>query len=167
MWKSWWGQWVGGFGSGDAAPLQTLLMKICQEKQALACHLAERARAVRFGPHRLSLETMAGLESQSASALAADIGCGAALAATAPPTPRPGILTTSKLIQDLAEIEDMDTLYRQARQLTADDLLRGKLEVLAAEEEHNSRTLRGIVAKMDSYVTDRQEGLAETERANQ
>jgi hypothetical protein len=157
MWKSWWGQWVGELASSDTAPLQTVLMKICREKQALAHHLAERARTVRFGPHRLSLETMAGRESQSASALAADIGCGPALATTAPPAPRHGILTASKLIQDLADMEDMDTLYRQARQLTTDGVLRGKLEACAAEEGRNSRTLRGILVRMDSYVTDRQE----------
>jgi hypothetical protein len=31
-----------------------------------------------------------------------------------------------------------------------------KLEGLAAEEDRNSRTIRGILATMDSYVTDRQ-----------
>jgi hypothetical protein len=160
MWKSWWGQWVGGLGSSDAGALQMVLIRICREKKALACHLAERARAVRLGPHRLSLERMAEVESQNASALATGIGWGGALAATVPPVPRSGTLTVSKLIQDLEAIEDMGTLYRQARQLTADALLRGTLDGLAAEEERNAHTLRGIVTRMDSYVTDRRAGRA-------
>ena len=81
---SWWGQWFGGPGPGDAEALQALLTRICRQETALACHLAERARAVRFAPHRLNLEG------------------------------------------------------------------------LAAEEDRNSRTIRGILATMDSYVTDRQ-----------
>ena len=76
------------------------------------------------------------------------------MAATCPAR-RPGTLTATKLIQDLAEAEDLYTLYRQARWLTADGILRGRLEGLAAEEERSSQTIRGILARMDSHVTDR------------
>jgi hypothetical protein len=153
---SWWGQWFGGPSPGDAEALQVLLTRICRQETALACHLAERARAVRFAPHRLNLEGLAERESQNAHALAREIGGGATLVAAASPPRRPGTLTTTKLIQDLAETEGLYALYRQARWLTSDGLLRDKLEGLAAEEDRNSRTIRGILATMDSYVTDRQ-----------
>jgi len=156
MRKGWWHQLFEGRAAGDAEALQVLLTRICRQETALACHLAERARAVRFAPHRLSLEGLAEQESQNACALAREIGGGATLVAAASPPRRPGTLTTTKLIQDLAETEGLYALYRQARWLTSDGLLRDKLEGLAAEEDRNSRTIRGILATMDSYVTDRQ-----------
>ena len=66
---------------------------------ALACHLAQRARAVRFAPHRLSLEGMAEQESQNTHTLAREIGGGATLATAAGPARRPGTLTATKLIR--------------------------------------------------------------------
>lgn len=87
---SWLRQWFGGNGPGSAEALQALLSQILQQETALACHLAERARALRFGPHRL----------------------------------------------------------------TSDVTLRGKLEGLAADEARGSQTIRAILARMDSYVTD-------------
>ncbi len=61
MRRSWWRQWFGGPGPGpgDAEALQRLLIRIYRQETALACHLAERARAVRFAPHRLSLAGLA------------------------------------------------------------------------------------------------------------
>jgi hypothetical protein len=97
---------------------------------------------------------LADRERLSAHALAREIGGGASLAA--PPARRPGTLTAAKLSQELAETEDLYTLYRQARWLTADGILRGRLEGLAAEEARSSQTIRAILAKMDSYVTDLQ-----------
>ncbi len=156
MGHSWWRQWFGGPGPGpgDAEALQGLLTRLYRQEIALACHLAERAHAVRFAPHRLSLEGLAEREGQNAHALAHEIGGRANLAAAAGPEPRPGTLTATKLIRDLDETEDLYTLYRRARWLTPDGLLRGKLEEMAAEEGHSSRTIRGILARMDSYVTD-------------
>jgi hypothetical protein len=156
MRRAWWHQWFEGRGARDAAALQGLLTRICRQETALACHLADRARAVRFAPHRLSLEAVAERESQNAHALAREIGDGAPLAAAASPAPRPGTLTATKLIRDLDETEDLAALYRQARQLTSDGILRGKLEELAAAEGRSSRTIRGILATMDSYVMDLQ-----------
>ena len=67
---------------------------------------------------------------------------------------RPGTLTATKLIRDLEETEDLSALYRQAGRLTSDGILRGKLEGLAADEARGSQTIRGILAGMDSNVTD-------------
>jgi hypothetical protein len=154
MRESWWGQWFGGPGAGNGEALHLLLTRIWRKETALACHLAERARAVRFAPHRLSLEGMAEQESQNAHALSRDIGGGATLAVGTGSAPRPGTLTATKLIRDLEETEDLYTLYRQARWLTSDGILRGRLEGLAEDEARGSQTIRGILARMDSYVTD-------------
>jgi hypothetical protein len=54
----------------------------------------------------------------------------------------------------LEETEDLRALYRQASRLTSDGILRGKLEGLAADEARGSQSIRGILARMDSYVTD-------------
>ena len=153
MRKTWWRQWFEGRAADDADALQVLLTRACRQETALAFHLADRARAVRFAPHRLSLEGLAERERQNAHAMAREIGGGATLAAS--PAHRPGTLTATKLIQDLAETEDLYTLYRQARWLTADGILRGRLEELAAQEARSSQAIRGILARMDSYVTDR------------
>ena len=153
MRRSWWHQWFEGRVAGDADALQVLLTRACRQEAALAFHLADRARAVRFAPHRLSLEGLAERELQNAHAMAREIGGGAALVAS--PAHRLGTLTATKLIQDLAETEDLYTLYRQARWLTADGILRGRLEGLAAEEARSSQTIRRILGTMDSYVTDR------------
>jgi hypothetical protein len=134
--------------------LQALLTRICQQETALACHLAERARALRFAPHRLSLEVVAERDRQNAHALAREIGCETTLAAAASPARRPGTLTATKLIRDLEETENLDALYRQASRLTSDIILRGKLEGLAADEARGSQSIRAILARMDSYVTD-------------
>ena len=151
---SWLRNWFGGHGPGDAEALQALLTRICQQETALACHLAERARALRFAPHRLSLEGVAERDRQNAQALAREIGCETTLATSASPARRPGTLTATKLVRDLAETEDLYALYRQASRLTSDGILRGKLEGLAADEAHGSQTIRAILAGMDSYVTD-------------
>lgn len=153
---AWLRTWFGGHGPGDADRLQALLTRICQEETALACHLAERARAVRFAPDRLSLEGVAARDRQNAHALAHEIGCGTTLAAAASPVRRPGTLTATKLIQDLEEAENLDALYRQAGRLTSDATFRGKLQELAADEARGSQTIRAILARMDSYVTDLQ-----------
>lgn len=153
MRRSWWHQWFEGRVAGDADALKVLLTRACRQETALAFHLADRARAVRFAPHRLSLEGLAERELQNAHAMAREIGGGATLAAS--PAHRLGTLTATKLIQDLAETEDLYTLYRQARWLTADGILRGRLEGLAAEEARSSQTIRRILGTMDSYVTDR------------
>src|SRR3990172_2345795 len=71
---SWLRQWFGGNGPGSAEALQALLSQILQQETALACHLAERARALRFGPHRLSLEVVAERDRQNARTLAREIG---------------------------------------------------------------------------------------------
>jgi len=146
--------WFGGHGPGDAEALQVLLTRICRQETALACHLAERARALRFAPHRRSLEAVAERESQNVHALVCEIGDKATLAAAATPACRPGTQTVTKLIRDLEETEDLAALYWQASRLTPNVILRGKLEGLAAEEGRSSRTIRGILATMDSYVMD-------------
>ena len=151
---SWLHEWFGGNRPGDAEALQALLSRICQQESALACHLAERARALRFGPHRLSLEVVAERDRQNAHALAREIGCETTLAAAASPTRRPGTLTATKLIRDLEETEDLYALYRQASRLTSDVTLRGKLEGLGSDEVLGSQTIRAILARMDSNVTD-------------
>jgi len=92
--------------------------------------------------------------SQNAHALVREIGGGATLVTAAGPARRLGTLTATKLIRDLAETENLAALYRQAGQLTSDGTFRGKLEGLSAEEERSSWTIRGILARMDSYVTD-------------
>ena len=155
---SWLRKWFGGNGPGGAEALQALLTRICLQETALACHLAERARALRFGPHRRSLEVVAERDRQNAHALAREIGCETALVAAASPTRRPGTLTVTKLIRDLDETEDLYALYRQAGRLTSDVSLRGKLEELAADEARGSQTIRGILATLDSYVTDLPQG---------
>ena len=147
--------WFGGHGPGDADGLHALLTRICQQETALACHLAERARALRFAPDRLSLEGVAERDRQNAHALAHEIGCGTTLAAAASPACRPGMLTATKLIQDLEETENLYAMYRQAGRLTSDATLRGKMDECAADEARGSQTIRGILARMDSYVTDR------------
>jgi hypothetical protein len=155
MRRAWWHQWFEGRVVGDAEALQVLLTRICRQETAAAFHLADRARAVRFAPHRLSLERLAERERQNAHAMAREIGGGATLAAAACPACRPGTLTATKLSQDLAEVEDLYTLYRQARWLTPDKILRDTLEGMAAEEDRSSQTIRRILGTMDSYVTDR------------
>jgi hypothetical protein len=90
--------------------------------------MAERAGALRFAPHRLSLEVVAERESQNPHALAREIGCEAILAVAASPARRPGTLTATKLIRDLEETEDLRALYLQAGRLTPDKTLRHKLE---------------------------------------
>ncbi|HSC70415.1 MAG TPA: hypothetical protein VLH58_03630, partial [Candidatus Methylomirabilis sp.] len=104
--------------------------------------------------HRRSLEVVAERDRQNAHALAREIGCETTLAAAASPTRRPGALTVTKLIRDLDETEDLYALYRQAGRLTSDGILRQKLEGLAADEARGSQTIRGILATLDSYVTD-------------
>ena len=103
---------------------------------------------------RGKLEGLAEQESQNAQALAREFEGGTTPPATAFPPRRLGTLTATKLIRDLDETEDLYTLYRRARWLTPDGLLRGKLEEMAAEEGRSSRTIRGILATMDSYVMD-------------
>jgi hypothetical protein len=98
---------------------------------------------------------LAAQERQNAHAMAREIGGEVTLAPAASPTRRPGSLTATKLIQDLGEVEDLYTLYRQARWLTPDTILRDTLEGMAAEEDHSSQTIRRILGTMDSYVTDR------------
>ena len=151
----WWHQWFGSRVADNVDALQRLLTKICRQETALAWHLADRARAVRFTPHRLRLEGLAARERQNAHAMAREIGGEATLAPTASPAHRPGSLTATKLIQDLVEVEDLYTLYRQARWLTPDTILRDTLEGMAAEADHSSQTIRRILGTMDSYVTDR------------
>ncbi|RPI05117.1 MAG: hypothetical protein EHM71_12980 [Zetaproteobacteria bacterium] len=151
--RSWWQHWFEGGSADDADALQELLTRACRQETALAFHLADRARAVRFAPHRLSLEGLAEREGQNAHAMAREIGDGATLAASL--TSRPGMLTAAKLIQDLAETEDLYALYRKARWLTPDTILRDMLEGMAAAENHSSQTIRRILGTMDSYVTDR------------
>ena len=154
MGRTWWDQLFEGRAAGDAQSLQALLSQIYRQETVLAFHLADRARAVRFTPHRLSLEGMAQQESQNAHVLAREIGRGTTLVAAEYTMPRLGTLTATKLIQDLAETEDLAALYWQAGQLTSDGTFRGKLERLAAEEARSSWTIRGILATMDGYVTD-------------
>jgi len=155
MRMGWWERLFEGRAAGDATSLQTLLSRIWRQETVLAIHLADRARAVRFAPDRSSLEGLAALETQNACALAREIEGGATLATAPSPPRRPGTLTATKLIQDLTELDDLYALYRQARWLTPDAALRGRLEGLAAEEARSSQTIRGILARMDSYVTDR------------
>ncbi len=153
---AWLRKWFGGQGPGDADRLQALLTRISQQETALACHLAERARALRFAPDRLSLEVVAERDRQNAHALAHEIGCGTTLAAAASPARRPGTLTATKLIQDLEETENLGAMYRQAGRLASDATLRGKMDEFAADEARGSQTIRAILARMDSYVTDLQ-----------
>jgi len=153
MRRAWWQHWFEGRVAGDAEALQVLLSRACRQETALAFHLADRAGAVRFAPHRQSLEGLAERGRENAHAMAREIGGGATLAAS--PPRRPGTLTATKLIQDLAEVENLYTLYRQARWLTPDKILRDTLEGLAAEEARSSQTIRRILGTMDSYVTDR------------
>ena len=155
MRRSWWHQWFEGRVAGDVEALQALLTRACRQETALAFHLADRARAVRFAPHRLSLEGLAERELQNAHALAREIEGGATLTAAGCPAHRLGTLTATKLIQDLAETEDLYTLYRQARWLTPDKVLSETLEGMAAEEDRSSHTIRRILGTMDNYVTDR------------
>ena len=155
MRKAWWRQWFEGRAGDNADALQVLLTRACRRETALACHLTDRARAVRFAPHRLSLETMADRERQNAHALAPEVEDGATLTAAACPARRIGTLTATKLIQDLAEVEELYTLYRQARWLTQDTVLRDTLEAMAAEEGRSAHAIRRIIGTMDSYVTDR------------
>ncbi len=151
---SWLRKWFGGQGTRDADGLHALLTRICQQETALACHLAERARALRFAPDRLSLEAVAERDRQNAHALAHEIGCGTTLAGAVSPARHPGTLTATKLIQDLEETENLGAMYRQAGRLTSDETLSGKLDGFAADEARGSQSIRGILARMDSYVTD-------------
>ena len=151
---SWLRQWFRGHGAGGADSLQALLTQICRQQTALACHLTERAGALRFTPHRLSLEGVAERDRQNAHALAREIGDEAALAAAAGPAPRSGRLTAPKLSQDLEETEDLRARYLRASRRTSDLTLRHTLEGLAADEARGARTIRGILATLDSYVTD-------------
>ena len=64
-------------------------------------------------------------------------------------------LTATKLIQDLEETENLGAMYRQAGRLTSDAIRRGRLEGLATDEAHGSQTIRAILVRMYSYVTDR------------
>ncbi len=134
--------------------MHQLLIRIWRKETALACHLAERAQAMRFAPYQLILEGMAERENQNAHGLAREIGGGAPMAAEEYTMPRPGTLTATKLTRDLEETEELYMLYRQARWLTSDRILREKLEGLARKEARSSQTIRGILARMDSYVTD-------------
>ena len=154
MRRPWWHQWLEGRATRDAEALEVLLTRICRQETALACHLTERARALRFAPHRRSLEAVAERESQNAHALVCEIGDKATLAAAPFPACRPGTQTATKLIRDLEETEDLASWYWQASRLTPNVILRGKLEGLAAEECRSSRTIREILATMDSYVMD-------------
>ena len=154
MRASWLRKWFNGHGPGGPDALQVLLIQICQQETALACHLAERARALRFATHRRSLEGVAERDRQNAHALAREIGCEAALAAAAGPAPRSGRLTAPKLIQDLEETEDLRARYLRASRRTSDLTLRHTLEGLAADEARGAQTIRGILATLDSYVTD-------------
>ncbi len=154
MRTGWWDQLFEGRAAGDAKSLQALLSQICRQETVQAFHLADRARAVRFVPDRLNLEVLAARERQNAAALALEIAEEPPLAAAASPLRRPGILTATKLMQDLGELEDVYALYRQARWLGTNEVLRGRLEGLAAEEARSSQTIRGVLARMDSYVTD-------------
>ena len=97
---------------------------------------------------------MAARDGQNVRALAREIGCGATLPAAASPARRPGTLTATKLIRDLEETEDLHALYVQAGRPAPDMTLRHTLEGLAADEARGSQTIRGILAAMDSYVTD-------------
>jgi len=155
MQRSWWHRWFEGRVAGDADALQGILTRIHRQESALACHLADRARAVRFGPHRHSLEGLAEGERENAHVVAREVTRGATLMTAASPALRPGVLTATKLIQDLAEVEELYTLYRQARWLTPNTTLRDTLEGMAAEKDRSSRTIRRILGTMDSYVTDR------------
>ena len=151
---SWLHTWFGVNGVGNADGFQALVSQICQQETALACHLAERARALRFAPDRLALEAVAERDRQNAHRLAHEIGCGTTLVAAASPARRPGTLTATKLIQDLEETEDLYDMYRQAGRLTSDAALRGTMDECAADKARGSQTIRAIRARMDSYVTD-------------
>jgi len=154
MRRAWWQHWFEGRAADNADALQVVLSQACHQETALAFHLADRARAVRFAPHRLSLEALAERDREHAHAMAREIRGGATPAPAASPAHRPGTLTATKLIQDLEETEDLYALYVQAGRHTPDGLLRRTLEGLAADAARGSRTIRGILARMDSYVTD-------------
>jgi hypothetical protein len=154
MGRTWWHRLFEGRAAGDAESLRALLRQICRQEMGLACHLADRARAMRFAPDRLRLEGLAGQESRNARVLARAIEGESAPTTAACPARRSGALTATKLIQDLTEVDELCTLFRQARWLTPDQMLRDRLEGMAAEEDRSSRTIRGILARMDSYVTD-------------
>ena len=151
---AWLHTWFGVNGSGSADRFQALLTQICQQETALSSHLAERARALRFAPDRLRLEVVAERDRQNARTLAHEIGCETTLAAAASPARRPGTLTATKLIQDLEETENLYAMYRQAGRLTSDVSLRGTMDGFAADEALASQTIRAILDRMDSYVTD-------------
>ncbi len=155
MRRLWWHPWFEGPLAGDAETLQMLLAHICQQEIGLACHLADRARSVRFAPHRLSLQRLAARERQHAQTMAREIGGGATVASNAFPVQRTGTLTAAKLIQDLAETEDLYALYRQASRLTSDGILRGRLEGMAAEADRSAQTIRRILGRLDRNVRDR------------
>ena len=154
--ESWLRGWLRGNDPGDADGLQALLTQICQQETALACHLSERARALRFAPDRLGLEAVAERDRQNSHAVAHEIGCENTLEAAASPARRPGTRTATKLIRDLEETENLYALYRQASRLTSDMILRGKLEGLAGDQASGSQSIRAILGRMDSYVTDLQ-----------
>ncbi|HTU03342.1 MAG TPA: hypothetical protein VMG58_16050 [Candidatus Sulfotelmatobacter sp.] len=149
----WW--WLGSQGPSEAEALQALLVRIWRKETALAGHLAERAHAVRFAPDRARLEGMAARESQNAHTLAGEIVDRVTLVAAAH-APRPGTLTATKLSLDLDEIDELDKLYWRACAVGSNAILREKLEALADGEAIASMTTRGILSRMDSYVTDRQ-----------
>jgi hypothetical protein len=149
----WW--WLGSHGPSETEVLQALLTRIWRKETLLAGHLAERAHALRFAPDRVRLEEAAERETRNAHALTAEIDDGSALIAAAPAS-RPGALTATKLGLDLNEIDDLDALYWRACAVTSNPMLRDKLESLADGEAATSKTIRGILGRMDSYVTDRQ-----------
>lgn len=138
----------------DADALRALLMQICLQEAALGCHLAERACAVRFGPHRRSLEALAASEGQHAETIASAIGGAADFAAIPWPAPRPGRLTATKLVQDLDESDALSTLYRQAGRLCSEPVLQSMLVELAGAQARASNTIRGVLAGTDGRGTD-------------
>ena len=117
----------------------------------------ERCRGRSASPGR-ALEEQIGSENRRTSVLRRREGSVVArpdhLAAAASPARRPGTLTVTKLIQDLEETENLYALYRQAGRLTSDATLRGKMDEFAADEARGSQTIRAILGRMDSYVTD-------------
>jgi hypothetical protein len=145
----------GSRGPSEADAFRALLIRIWRKETALAGHLAERARAVRFAPDRVRLEEMAERESRNAQVLAGEIEGPEALLAVAA-GPRPGALTATKLGLDLDDMEDLGSLYRRAGTVTSNAILHEKLKALAEHEAATPQTIRGILSRMDSYVTDRQ-----------
>jgi len=150
------GWWFGSRGASEADAFRALLIRIWRKETALAGHLAERARAVRFAPDRVRLEEMAERETRNAHALAGEIDSPEALLAVAA-GPRPGTLTATKLGLDLNDMEDLGSLYRRAGTAAPNPVLHEKLRALAEAEAATSQTIRGILGRMDSYVTDQQE----------